>query len=933
MRTNTALHLGIAAGAALLLAVALPAAGGASPALTTSDLLVAIALVVLLGCTQLLPIERTTERIALQGGLVFCLVLLVVPSLAVLLALAGILPVLAWEQHRAGRAQRPPAPYAPATLAYVAMQAALGGMIVTFGGWQHGGPHNLSVSALVALALAAVTIWLIGSLAPSLSLVLSAGLPTRQILWQVSPSGLLATLPALGLGFAAALLAESRPWVLPLVALAGLGWLRALELFALRRSSDTFLEALADIVDSRDRHTIEHSRRVAGYAERIASELGLARNDVALVARAARVHDIGNMSIEPAMLVRDEPLTGEEWRAVKRHPGIGSNLLLRFPRYAAAAPLVRHHHERVDGSGYPDGLHGEHIPMGARIIAVADALDAMASARPYRPALPADVIRSEFALQRNRQWDGDVVDALLRLVERGEITLPGEERLHRYVVQAALEDQQETTPRQPLGSAPERSALEAQLMYQVFHDPLTNLPNRALFMDRLEHALARIRRSSDSVAVIFVDLDNFKTINDTWGHRAGDQVLIEIARRMEACVRPGDTVARLAGDELTLLVENIQSLDDALVVVERVAQALARPIPLEQESVQVSASMGVAFSPAGRETALEVLHHADTAMYRAKKDGKAGYAIYEPGMRHDAADMVELKQDIVLAIERGELTVHYQPKALLDSGRIAGMEALVRWHHPERGLILPAEFLPAAGHTGIVTEIDRYVLRDAVRQVVAWRMAQAAGPPLVVSVNISARTFANPHLANELAALLNEFRLDPRGLMLEVTEDVAMAEPDAAIERFTVLNRLGIQLAIDNFGAGSSSLSYLKRFPIDVLKIARPFVDGLGYDPGDTAVVRAIIAFASTLRRSVAAEGIETAEQFFQLRGLGCEQGQGNHLAPPLSRETISALVAGSATLPLGRAGRGALLAPAPFGERPITSAQTYARRISEATS
>lgn len=936
MRTTTSFLLPIAALGAVLAAALLLARYGNYDHDARAIVLAGV-VVALVAISQRAPVGNSAEDWApLDGVAIFAAALLFDPLVAV--ALVAIAVVLAQGIERV-RAQRAAGGrlfiverrYA-VTLVRSSLQAGAAGLVLAAGGWRPGVAQPVSPALFGTLGAAALVIWLLGSLVTAAAIARETGVPAHRLWRQAAPGGLAASLPLFGLCLVGALLAHRYSWALPLVALPAIAWRPTLLARAQHRNLDGFVESLADTVDARDRHTLDHSRRVADYAGKIAAEMGLPKAEIARIVRAARVHDVGNLSIERTLLVRDDTLTGEEWRAIKRHPAIGSDLLARFPHYAPAAPLVRHHHERVDGAGYPDGLYGEHIPIGARVIAVADALDAMASTRPYRPALPAEAIRAELTNQRDRQWDGRVVDALLRLVDRGEIALPGDERLHAFVSQEEAQDAglgALSPPAQP----GERTALEAQLMYQVFHDPLTGLPNRALFMDRLEHALARIRRSPDAIAVIFIDLDNFKAINDSWGHQAGDDVLIEVARRLEGCLRPGDTVARLAGDELTLLIESIGSVDDACTVAERVIAALGQPVDLGVEQEQITASLGIAFSSSGQESAPELLHNADTAMYRAKRDGKAGYAVYEPGMRSDAAEMVELKQDIVLAMERGELRVFYQPRAMLDSGRIVGMEALIRWQHPERGLILPAEFLPAAGHTGIVAEIDRLVLRDALRQLVAWRMAQAGGPPLVVSVNISARTFAAPSLAEDLVALLAEFRLDPRSLMLEVTEDVAMHDPEAAIERFAALKRVGILLAIDNFGAGSSSLSYLKRFPVDTLKIARGFVDGLGYNLGDTAVVRSIIAFASTMRRSVAAEGIETAEQFFQLRGLGCDAGQGNHLAPPLTRETISALLASGATLPLGRVGRGEFHAPRDMPDRPPASAIAPTRRIADAAS
>jgi diguanylate cyclase (GGDEF)-like protein len=477
-----------------------------------------------------------------------------------------------------------------------------------------------------------------------------------------------------------------------------------------------------------------------------------------------------------------------------------------------------------------------------------------------------------------------------------------------------------------------RTPLELRLLHQAFHDPLTNLPNRALFMDRLEHALARIRRAPDAIAVLFLDLDNFKPINDNFGHQTGDQLLISVARRLETCVRPGDTVARLAGDEFTLLLENIVDIEDAFVVADRVLESLRSPVTINQHELLIGASIGIAYSTTGREGSDDLLHNADVAMYRAKHGGKAACRLFDPSMKVDALERQELERELRRAVERGELRLFYQPKVSLETGQIVGMEALVRWQHPQRGLILPSEFMPMAEETGLVNGIGEWVLQEAAVHAREWRPELAGEQPLLMSANLSARQFQDPRLVETVAGALRWARIEPWRLTLEITEDVAMENAEQALETLRQLKELGVRLAFDDFGNGRSSLRYLKQFPIDTLKIARSFIDGLGYDADDMAIVRSILDFAGNLRRNVTAEGVETTEQFFLLRGLGCDEGQGYFFARPLTGDAAAALVAASAPLPFGRAGRGHFPDESGFsGPTPLALPSRPARQLRRA--
>ena len=435
----------------------------------------------------------------------------------------------------------------------------------------------------------------------------------------------------------------------------------------------------------------------------------------------------------------------------------------------------------------------------------------------------------------------------------------------------------------------ERKALEKKLQYQAFHDPLTDLPNRALFMDRLGHALARAGQQASEVAVLFTDLDNFKVINDSLGHKAGDQLLVAVAERLKACLRPVDTVARLGGDEFTLLLEGVTGVSDAARVAERIAQELRAPFALEAQEVFATTSTGIAVSSSAQGQPTDLLRHADLAMYRAKSKGKACYEVFEPSMSINALERLELETELRRALGREEFRVYYQPEILLESGDIVGMEALVRWEHPEHGLLLPQEFLPIAEESNLIMPIGQWVLREACKQLRTWQEQYPNIAPLVMSVNLSTREFFQPSL---IAEILRETGVDPRTLQLEITEGaVAYDNAQNANNTLWNLKTLGVQLAIDDFGMGYSSLSYLKRFPVDLLKIDRSFVRELGKDLKDTKIVAAIIHLARALDLKVIAEGVETAEQVEQLRKMECDMVQGSYFSKPLPSGAVSDLL------------------------------------------
>ncbi|HLN64304.1 MAG TPA: EAL domain-containing protein [Symbiobacteriaceae bacterium] len=433
----------------------------------------------------------------------------------------------------------------------------------------------------------------------------------------------------------------------------------------------------------------------------------------------------------------------------------------------------------------------------------------------------------------------------------------------------------------------DRKQAEEQLAHLAYHDPLTGLANRTLFMTRLEQGLDRAVRNQPSLALLYLDLDDFKIVNDSLGHRAGDALLVEAARRLKACVRPSDTVARLGGDEFTVLLEGIEDTPDAVMVAHRILETLREPYLIDGHKVVATPSVGVVMGNQGQD-AKELLRYADIAMYRAKQNGKARYEAFTPVMYEHVLQRLQLETDLRRAIEKQEFQLWYQPIIELATGNISGMEALIRWEDPERGLISPAEFIPLAEETGLILPIGKWVLEQACRQAQAW---QVRYPDLVVSVNLSGRQFQEPFLALEVERVLQESGLEPRGLQLEITETVLMKDAAMAQDTLRELKALGIQLAMDDFGTGYSSLSYLKHFPIDVLKIDRSFVKELGNSPQDEAMVQTVVWLARALNLKVTGEGVETAEQAAHLRNMACERGQGYLFARPLLPEQVEVLL------------------------------------------
>ncbi|HSE42551.1 MAG TPA: EAL domain-containing protein, partial [Acidobacteriota bacterium] len=438
----------------------------------------------------------------------------------------------------------------------------------------------------------------------------------------------------------------------------------------------------------------------------------------------------------------------------------------------------------------------------------------------------------------------------------------------------------------------QRKTTEQRLQHEAIHDVLTDLPNRALFMDLLARSLARAKRRSDYLfAVLFLDLDRFKLINDSLGHMIGDQLLIAMARRLERCLRPGDVVARLGGDEFTILLEDIHDGNDATRIADRIQTELKQPFQLGGQEVFTTASIGIALSAAGYDFPEDLLRDSDTAMYRAKAIGRACHQVFDSAMHSSAVALLRQETDLRRALERNEFVLYYQPTVCLRSGRIHGVEALIRWQHPDRGLVMPDDFIHQAEENGLIIPIGKWVLEEACRQMRIW---QREYPHLTVSVNLSVKQFTqSQQLSLQVQKTLSEARFNPNYLMLEITESMLMENPEATAITLEQLKKLNVRIHIDDFGTGYSSLSYLHRFKIDTLKIDRSFVSRMSAVNENLEIVRTIVTLAHNLGMDVIAEGVETSEQLAQLRALKCERAQGFYFSEPVTAQEVYPLFGG----------------------------------------
>jgi diguanylate cyclase (GGDEF)-like protein len=529
------------------------------------------------------------------------------------------------------------------------------------------------------------------------------------------------------------------------------------------------------------------------------------------------------------------------------------------------------------------GLSGQAIQQGRLVIA-----EDYGAFPHAHPTLVAQGLRSAMAAPVSR--NGEIVGSLLvGRSERRTYSAAEQEILLAFAEHASL----------ALNDAAAVDGIRRAFddaVHQATHDPLTGLPNRSLVIDRLDQALARSQRSRGRVTVLFTDLDRFKVVNDSYGHAAGDGVLLCISERLRAAVRPHDTVGRLSGDEFVIVCEDLTDRE-ALDVAGRVAAAVAQPILLGGRDSIITASIGIAHAEPGTR-AEDMLRDSDVAMYGAKERGRSRIELFDAEMRRRMLDRLEMERSLRTAITAGELRLVYQPIVSFDGWRVVAAEALVRWEHPERGLVQPAEFIPLAEESGLILPLGRWVLAEACRHLAAWRAAGRT--ELRVTVNLSPRQFADPDLITVVAEALGRAGLPADALWLEITESVLMDDVETAADTLVALHRLGVHLSVDDFGTGYSSLSYLKQFPVDLLKIDRSFIDGLGTDPEDGAIVLAIVSLAQALRLDVVAEGVEHFHQLEALHRLGCDLVQGFLLAQPTPADRLPEFAPPALLSPVG---------------------------------
>ncbi|HOC42328.1 MAG TPA: EAL domain-containing protein [Thermoanaerobaculales bacterium] len=507
----------------------------------------------------------------------------------------------------------------------------------------------------------------------------------------------------------------------------------------------------------------------------------------------------------------------------------------------------------------------------------------------FRKVHPDDVDELRSALQAHFEGDDEHFEHEHRMITRG-----GEIRwmLTRGVA-VRNEDGKVIRMAGSLTDVTARKSAEQQLVYDAFHDGLTGLANRALFIDRLGVVLAARRRQPHfRFAVLFLDLDRFKNINDSLGHTTGDKLLQDIARRIERTLRPGDTIARLGGDEFAILLSHVDDLGDAVRVAERIQEIISTSVVISPHEVYVTASIGIALSSEETRGPEDILRDADIAMYRAKAAGRSRYEVFDSEMHRHAVRLLALETELRRAIEREDFVMHYQPIVALATGRIVGFEGLVRWNHPERGLIAPSHFIGLAEETGLIVPLCWYTLRECCGQASRWQAMFPQEPPLFISVNVSGKLFMQPDAVERLVGILDVSELPPGSLRLEVTENVVVDHGDEVMAKLTRLRALGVQLSIDDFGTGYSSLSYLQRFQYDSLKIDRSFVSTMGLTRDSRNIVKTILNLADDLGIGVVAEGVETEEQAIRLRQMECPLGQGFWFARPLNHDAATELIA-----------------------------------------
>jgi diguanylate cyclase (GGDEF)-like protein len=450
-----------------------------------------------------------------------------------------------------------------------------------------------------------------------------------------------------------------------------------------------------------------------------------------------------------------------------------------------------------------------------------------------------------------------------------------------------------------LAAAIDRKFAEDRLAYLAQFDALTGLPNRKLYLDRLRQTLRRSDREKRIVGVVFVDVDRFKSVNDKLGHGGGDQVLTQVALRLQECLHPADTVARLSGDEFALVLDHLTSSEDASMAADRIISSLSKPFRVHGHDVYASASLGISISPTDGSNPDTLLNNADMAMYRAKQAGRNTYRFFLPDMNARAAERLQTETELRGAMARQEFVLHYQPKADIETGLISGFEALLRWNHPKRGLVLPNEFIPVLEETGLINDVGEWVVRQACEQIRTWRLQGLRACP--IAVNLSARQFNRNNLDFTIGKILDSSQIDPGLLEFELTESVLMSDSEDAVQVLDNLKRYGVRLSVDDFGTGYSSLAYLKRFPLDALKIDRAFIRHITTDQGDATIATAIINLAHSLKLKVVAEGVETQAQLDFLREHACDEMQGYLFAKPMSAADCTRAVIEGLRLPAAR--------------------------------
>jgi diguanylate cyclase (GGDEF)-like protein len=609
-----------------------------------------------------------------------------------------------------------------------------------------------------------------------------------------------------------------------------------------------------------ERAAAENSRLLAALRERQELLERLSRLQRAIVARTP-VHEVLEAVAEGAC-----ELLGDEVAAVRLidpdDPG--------HTRVVASVGVAPDDLARSARADVGHGIGGR--ALSERALVVADAISG-----------GTEALLDEYLLQ------GIVAAIAAPILEGGELA--------GVLIVASREADREYPPRdqQVVLSLAEHASLALNharavqdALHEAFHDSLTGLPNRSLLLDRLRHALTRTERTGQQSGVLFCDLDGFKTVNDSLGHSAGDRLLTLVAARISECMRPSDTIARLGGDEFAVLMEEVSEPSDPARAAQRILEALDSPFQLRGREVYIGASIGIATGETSAET---LLRNADLAMYRAKGRGKGRYAVFEPEMHTAVVERLELEVDLKRAIQHEELVLAYQPIFSLRGGTIAALEALVRWQHPTLGLVVPDRFVPLAEESGQIAALGRWVLRTGCHQAALWRAKYPGYPGLQVGINVSGVQLREPGLVEDVADALSASGLDAEGLTLEITETALMEDSEAAVGRLEELKALGVDLAVDDFGIGHSSLRYLQRFPLDNLKIDKAFVDGLGNQGDVPALLRAMVDLAEIFSLRVVAEGIERPEQIEELLALGCELGQGHYLSEPLSAAEADAVL------------------------------------------